>query len=260
MTETITSPHNEKLKLVRRLAERRGRERERLFAAEGEDLLEAGLATGRQPALVLVRADAELAPDPTGEVVAVDGELLDAVSSLGSGTRVISLWALPAGAPDLAGGRCVYLHGVGDPGNVGAIARSAAGLWAARVVLGPGSADPYSPKAVRAAMGATFALPPARGEVSQTPAPRLALAAAGGESLDGAIAAARPRTLCLGAERDGLDAQTLAACARVATIVTHEGTESLNVAASAAIALHRISSAAAGGDTARIGGSGPSDA
>jgi DNA topoisomerase VI subunit B len=50
---TVTSPHNEKLKLVRRLRERKHRERESLFVAEGEDLLEAGLQAGQEPELVL---------------------------------------------------------------------------------------------------------------------------------------------------------------------------------------------------------------
>ena len=52
----IASPHNEKLKLVRKLRERKHREREGLFATEGEDLVEAGLAAGAEPRFVLVAA------------------------------------------------------------------------------------------------------------------------------------------------------------------------------------------------------------
>ena len=87
----------------------------------------------------------------------VEPDLLDAVSTLGSGTRVIGVykqrWAEPAG--DVL----VYLHGVEDPGNVGTIIRSAHALADATVVLGPGTADPYSPKAVRASMGSIFSAP-----------------------------------------------------------------------------------------------------
>jgi TrmH family RNA methyltransferase len=82
----IESPHNEKLKLVRKLRDRKHREREGLFATEGEDLLEAGLAAGAEPRFVLVAAGSGLA----GEEVA-PGLLAD-VSSLGSGTRVIAVW------------------------------------------------------------------------------------------------------------------------------------------------------------------------
>src|SRR3954451_23876440 len=140
----IRSPDNDKLKTIRKLHDRRWREKLDLFAAEGEDLVEAAW----QPEFVLVAGED------------VEPELLDEVSTLGSGTRVIGVyrrrWSEPSG--DLS----VYLHGVGDPGNVGAVIRSAHALCDGPVVLGPGCADPFSPKAVRASMGSLFARPPAR--------------------------------------------------------------------------------------------------
>lgn len=230
----ITSKDNEKLKLVRKLRERRHRRREGLFVAEGEDLLEAGVASGREPELVLSAAGSGLG----GEEVAP--ELLDAVSALGSGTRVISVWRQAWADP--AGPVCVYLDGIGDPANVGAVIRTAHALVAGTVVLGPGCADPYSPKAIRASMGSALAQPLARAEIGATPRPRLALTAHGGEP---PAATRPPLTLCLGAEREGLAEPVLAACDRRWTIPLRAGgAESLNVAAAAAIALGRISSAA----------------
>lgn len=230
----IVSSDNERLKRVRKLQTRKWREHERAFVTEGEDLLQAGRAAGWEPLDVLVPAESEI------EGTEVEPDLLDGVSTLGSGTRVIAVWGLPEAA---ASGPVVYLHGVADPGNVGSIVRTAASLSGARVVLGPGSADPYSPKAVRATMGALFANPPTRGELADAPAPRLALVAHGGDGLDRAIASlgAEP-TLCLGGERDGLGADVLASCDASATIPLRAGAESLNVAAAAAIALERISS------------------
>jgi RNA methyltransferase, TrmH family len=229
----ISSPQNEKLKLVRKLRERKHREREELFATEGEDLVEAGLAAGAEPRFVLVAAGSGLAGEE------VEPELLAEVSSLGSGTRAIAVW--PLAWRELAEAPCVYLHEVGDPGNVGTIIRTAHALLDGSVVLGPGCADPFSPKAVRASMGSIFARPPAKGELGETPAPRVALVAHGGaglEALDGA------GTLCLGAEREGLPATVLAGCDAEATIpLRADGAESLNVAAAAAIAAQRISSA-----------------
>jgi TrmH family RNA methyltransferase len=223
----ITSPDNPKLKLIRRLAERRHRSREGLFVAEGEDLVAAARAAGREPELLL-RGGLD-----------VEQRLLDSVSALGSGARVIGVyrqaWAEP-GAD-----RCVYLHAIGDPRNVGAIVRSTDALIDAVVVLGPDCADPYSGAAVRASMGSVFGQPLARGEIDRTPAPRVALVAHGGE----APAGRAPATLCLGAEREGLPERVLAHCERRWTIPLREGgAESLNVAAAAAIALGRISSAA----------------
>jgi RNA methyltransferase, TrmH family len=243
MTDTIQSPANEKLKLVRRLHEGRGRARLGAFVTEGEDLLEAGLAAGREPQFVLVR-ESSVDTEALAGAIPVADDLLDKVSTLGSGTRVIAVWGLPPDEP-VAAGPCVFLDGVTDPGNVGAVVRSAAALCGARVVLGPGSADPYSPKAVRAAMGAVHSHPPLPGTIAATPEPRLALAAHAGESLDAEIERLRPATLVLGAEREGVGAEALAACAGVATIPLHASTESLNVAATAAIGLQRISSIAA---------------
>src|SRR6185312_7205716 len=134
---------------------------------------------------------------------------------------------------------CVYLDGVGDPGNVGAIIRTAHALLDATVALGPDCADPYGPKATRASMGSLFARPPvAVAGVEETPGPRVALIAHGGDDLAGLAGAG---TVCLGAEREGLRAEVVAACDAQVTIPLHGGAESLNVAAAAAVACARMS-------------------
>lgn len=238
--DLITSSDNGRLKLVRKLRESKWREREGLFVTEGEDLLAAGREAGRTPVDVLVPAGSGIAG------VEVEPRLLDAASALGSGTRAIAVWEIPA--PGAAEPPRVYLDGVSDPGNVGTVIRTAAALTGARVALGPGCADPYSPKAARASMGAVLASPPDRAGLAATPTPRLGLVAHGGADLDAAIArlGVEP-TLCLGAERSGLPDEVADACDAKATIPLRGPAESLNVAAAAAIALQRISSLAAGG-------------
>jgi TrmH family RNA methyltransferase len=227
----ITSPQNEKLKLIRKLQRKRVREQEGLFVAEGEDLLAAARAAGREPEELLTIPGADLGG------VEVEPELLDGVSALGSGSRAIGVWRETWA--DSVTGPCVYLHSLSDPGNVGTVIRTAASLVGGTVVLGPGCADPYGPKAVRASMGAVFSQPLLRAELDVTPAPRAALVAHGGEGLDALEGAA---TLVLGAEREGLPAEVADACDAGVTIPLREGAESLNVAAAAAIALHRIHS------------------
>jgi TrmH family RNA methyltransferase len=222
----ITSKDNEKLKLIRKLGERKHRDRERLFVAEGEDLIAAAGAAGRTPEFVL-RAGEDIEP-----------ELLDSVSSLGSGTRVIGVYQQAWRKGD--SGFCVYLHGVGDPGNVGTIIRTAHGLLEAAVIVGPESADPYSPKAVRASMGSVFASPPMRAELGKLAAPVVGLVAHGGEAPDDRPVGA----LALGGERTGLSPEITERCDRLWTIPLQPAVDSLNVAAAAAIALGRISSAA----------------
>ncbi|MGE5407427.1 MAG: TrmH family RNA methyltransferase, partial [Syntrophothermus sp.] len=122
------------------------------------------------------------------------------------------------------------------------IVRTAHALLHATVVLGPECADPYSPKAVRASMGSIFAQPPLRGGVEESPAPRAAMVAHGGAGLDRLTGA---RTLCLGAEREGLPVEVVTRCDVEVTIPLRSGgAESLNVAAAAAIGAQWISSAA----------------
>jgi len=236
----IESPHNEKLKLVRKLRDRKHRERENAFVTEGEDLLEAGLAAGAHPRFVLVAAGSGL----QGEEV--EPALLADLSSLGSGTRVIAVWdrtqLFPHTGKNCVQSPCLYLHGVGDPGNVGTIVRTVDALVGTSVVLGPDCADPFSPKAVRASMGSIFSSPPVQAGIETSPAPRVALVAHGGEELDTLAGAA---TVCLGAEREGLPNAVVAQCARKVTIPLRPGgAESLNVAAAAAIAAQRLSSLA----------------
>src|SRR5262245_32235161 len=232
---TITSPHNEKLKLIRRLGRRRSRDREGLFIGEGEDLLAAARQAGAEPVELLTAAGEGLGG------IEVDPALLARFSRLGSGTRAIGVWretwAERAQAP------CVYLHGVSDPGNVGTVLRTAHALVGGSMVLGPDCADPYGPHAVRASMGAVFAEPLLRGGVETTPEPRAALVAHGGEPLDALDGVA---TVCLGAEREGLPESVVEQCDVRVTVPLRDQAESLNVAAAAAIALHRIASDAHG--------------
>jgi TrmH family RNA methyltransferase len=137
----------------------------------------------------------------------------------------------------------VYLHGVQDPGNVGSILRSAEAFGASCVVLGKGSADPFSPKAVRASMGAIFAMPVVRALApGDLPGRKLALVPGQGVPVTEA-AAADAYTLMVGAERDGLPEEAVRQADEVAHIPIR--TDSLNAAMAATVALyelgHRIS-------------------
>src|SRR5947208_5412028 len=202
----ITSHHNPRLQAIRRLQ----RKRDGRFVAEGEDLLAAADAAG-WPALERYVAGVDVEP-----------EALAKVSTLGSGTRALAVyeerWASAATGP-----LCVALWGVHDPGNVGTVLRSALAFGAASVAIGPGTADPYGPKAVRASMGAIFSVPLARvRSVDALPGERVALVARAGQPLRGRAAA----TIVVGAERTGLPDEVVAACERIAHIPI--ASESLN--------------------------------
>jgi RNA methyltransferase, TrmH family len=222
----ISSPHNEKLKRIRKLRSRRERERTGLFVVEGEDLVGAAVAAGVEPELILVAGED------------VEPELLNAVSTLGSGVRVIGVYRQRWGKP--GGELSVYLHGVADPGNIGTVVRAAHALCDGPVVLGPGCADPYSPKAVRASMGSVFARPPARAELAGLPGMKLALDGGAPTSLAD-LEVRPPVVICLGAERGGLPAQLESEADAGARIpMRPDGPDSLNVAMAATVALYDL--------------------
>src|SRR5690348_16473523 len=235
---TITSHHNAKLKEIRKLSQRRRwRDRAARFVAEGEDLLAAADAAGWEPVERYCAAGSGLPG------VEVEPELLASASGLGSGTRALAVyeerWAAAPAAP-----LCVYLHGVGDPGNVGAVLRSAQAFGASSVAVGPGTADPFGPKALRASMGAVFAVPLARADdVAQLPGSAIALAVGRGEPLAELSPFNRGMrgqnvTLLIGAEREGLPEDLIDAADHVAHIPIE--TDSHNAAMAATIALYEL--------------------
>ena len=129
----ITSPHNDTLTQVRKLAGRKWRDKLGEFVAEGEDLIDG--RRGRGLAGVAAARGRRLRAS-TGEEVAPP--LLAKVSQLGSGTRALAVYP-QRWAPAPAGPLCVALWGVGDPGNVGTVLRSALAFGAGSVALGPGT-------------------------------------------------------------------------------------------------------------------------
>lgn len=238
----ITSSHNQKLKEIRKLRQRRRwRERAGQFVAEGEDLLSVADAEG-WTAIERYAAAGSGLPG-----IEVEASVLASASGLASGTRALAVYE-ERWAPAPVGPLCVYLHGVHDPGNVGAVLRSAAAFGASCVALGPGTADPYSPKAVRASMGAVFAVPLARANaVAGLPGVKIALVPGAGEPLAElwrsshvyvTSSAIGDVTLLVGAEREGLPDEVVARADHLAHIPIR--TDSLNAATAAAIALYEL--------------------
>ncbi|HEY7951821.1 MAG TPA: RNA methyltransferase [Solirubrobacteraceae bacterium] len=230
----ITSPNNSRFKGLRRLRRRRERERAGLFVAEGEDLIVAAHRAGRTAVEGYRAAGTNVGAE---NFIEVEPTVLAEVSSLGSGTRVIGVYEQRfLDAP--VGPLCVYLHGLSDPGNVGTILRAAEAFGASCVALGPGCADPHSPKAVRASMGAIFSVPLAgAATITELPRERVALVAHAGTPL-GALTVERPLTLLIGAEREGLPEEVVSACDHVAHIPIRS--ESLNAAMAATIGMYEM--------------------
>ena len=222
----IRSAANPRLKLVRKLASARQRQKLGLFAVEGEDLVEAGLAAGLEPVELLVAGEN------------VSAEALATVSTLPHPSRRIAVFRradLPRFTSARVSDTGLALWRVGDPGNLGTILRVADGLGPAFVALSNGCADPTGPKALRASMGSVFRVP--LGDFAEAPGRRVALVAHNGVDLAAADISG-PLTFVLGAERAGLPESVAAACDLRASIPLEPGVESLNVGTAAAIALY----------------------
>ncbi|TAK45734.1 MAG: RNA methyltransferase [Betaproteobacteria bacterium] len=250
----IRSRDNERLRRWRKLTtSARARRSERRALLEGVHLVEALLASGRRPETLIVsesglarREIAALVETSGLQPVALADELFEMLADTETPTGIAAEIALPGAQPDLAAARgCVVLEGVQDAGNVGAILRSAAAFAAGDVVLGPGCADAWSPKVLRAGMGAHFSLNiesrsdlgAALDEFGGTIACTLVRAGIplGKTDLRGRIG------WIFGGEGQGVSMALAARAALSVTIPMAGVAESLNVAAAAAICFYERS-------------------
>jgi TrmH family RNA methyltransferase len=208
---------------VRALQRKKERDETGLFACEGEDLCDAALAAGLEPVELLIAGDN------------VEADLLAGVSTLPHPARAIGVFRsadLPRGSRDA----CLALWRLADPGNVGTLIRSA-DAFGACVATSEGCADPLGQKALRASAGAIFRVPLVGW--NDLPGRRVALDMRGDVSLADADLA-RPVSIVVGAEREGLPDELLAECDEVVSIPMAGEAESLNVAAAGAIALYEL--------------------
>jgi TrmH family RNA methyltransferase len=184
MIRDIAGRQNHTVKLARKLQKKKHRRERGLLVGEGMDLLLAAVAGGadvrevllrrellselpaglRKQAAASVPSNPDTAPAAGGglNVGVCDQETLDYASSLGGSSDVIFIGAQPVrhlSELDLGTELTFFLDAVGDPGNVGTLVRSAVAFGLGGVICSPGTADPYSPKALRAGMGAQFSLP-----------------------------------------------------------------------------------------------------
>ncbi len=140
----------------------------------------------------------------------------------------------------------LYLEGVQDPGNLGAIIRSAAALGGHRVLLSADCADPFHPAALRGSAGTVFRIPIERGvaavelidEVRFSGGEAWAAGSGGVEMREWRPSS--PVVLCLGAEGPGLSQQTIEAADGIVTVALGNEVESLNVAVAAGILLEHL--------------------
>lgn len=247
MAERVTSRANPLLVHIRRLAASRARRYEAgEFLGDGGKLLEEALRWGAALTAVVYTPETALPPLPEGvRTVEVPPDVMRSVSPMESPQGVLFLARIPSVTPPerLPVGRCLALEGVQDPGNVGTILRTADAFQADGLLLLPGCADPYSPKTVRASMGAVFRLPVwscSLGELAALAADAglpLVGAALREDTADARDVDLRRAVMLVGSEGRGLSPEALAACTRTVRIPMGPRCESLNAAVAAAVLL-----------------------
>lgn len=246
--EKITSRKNPLLTKIRKLAAGGSRDRRETgeYLGDGTKLLEEALKWGAPLTAVVVSEGLELPPLPDQvRSVQVPRDVMETISPMKSPQGALFLAKLPDTAPPerLEGGRYLVLDGVQDPGNVGTIWRTADALGADGVLLVGSCADPYSPKTVRATMGACFRLPVYETDVDGLCAllerSRLPLSATAlrDDTVSLEKAQLSRGAVVIGSEGRGVSPQLLARCGQTIKIPMRERCESLNAAAAAAIVL-----------------------
>jgi len=256
----ITAPDNPLLRRLRRLADspRACRDAGRTLA-EGVHVIEAALAAGalvmtlvtrggahaRRTAETAELVDRVLATSQTASGfrhVELPAALYDALSPVEHGAGVLAEIAIADRPwPAHLAEDVVYLDGVQDPGNVGTLLRTAAAAGVHHVVVGEGSAFAWSPKVMRAAMGAHFALvvydAAPLADVLRAFRGTVCAADVEGEEIYAASWGRGPTLWLFGAEGQGLGAAARAAAQCRLRIPLAAGVESLNVGAAAAVCL-----------------------
>ena len=229
------------------MREGRLRRAERRVVVEGPHLIAAVLAAGLKP-VAMLGTEAALAKPEVASLVrqsrltpvvlssAVFGVIADAETPPGIAAEI----AIPELNRE---GSAVFLEGVQDAGNVGAIIRSAAAFGAGTLIVDRQCADPWSPKVLRAGMGGHFAI-----GILQVDDLGAAIAAFGGRTICTVVHGGRPLrdadlsgriAWAFGAEGAGLSADILSRASERVTIPMASG-ESLNVAAAAAVCLYEV--------------------
>lgn len=250
----ISSRHNPKLKDIRRLRRSKGDH----ALLEGPHLIGEAVAAGHE--LETVLATPAWLETPEGRRLArhlpiapleIEPPLLEELTDSDSPRGILAVARLPRSGtgslPVRAGGVYLFLDGLQDPGNLGALARVAEAAGAAGLALSPGTAHPNHPRALRASAGSLLRLPVA--VAAEAAALDRHLAAVGprwmalvpreGEdlwraSLDGTL------VLALGAEGPGLSPSLLERADLRLTISIEPPVESLNATVAAALVLFEV--------------------
>ena len=251
----IVSRQNQKIKDIRRLKRCKGAR----SLLEGHHLIAEAISSGLALDYVLITPEfshslegSALAQSASGvEIFEVDSKVLDSIADTDSPRGVLAVAALPRhgveAVPHRNEGLFLYVDGIQNPGNLGALARSAEAFSVQAIVLSPSCVYPNHPRALRASAGSLLRVPVAIDVEPDDLAMRLdrlganwlALAPEGGIVID-AVERARSYVLAVGAEGRGLSEKVERHAHQRVTIPIESPVESLNATVATSIALYEL--------------------
>ncbi len=255
--QQITSVQNAQIRALRALKEKKERLAAGCFLVEGSKMVEEALAHVKVRTVVVDAArlpahqalvDRLLAAD--ADVLCVPVHVLEAVCDTKTPQGIAAAVALPLRADEPEGNLWVALDGVQDPGNVGTILRTADAAGFHGMLLGPGCADPFGSKALRATMGSIFRVPVwAVDDLAEA----LALwrqrgyavlsAELGGQAFFSRGRMPEKQVLVIGSEGGGISPAVSAVATHRLALPMRGGAESLNAAVAAGIMIYGLANA-----------------
>jgi TrmH family RNA methyltransferase len=244
----IESRANERVKEARKLLLRKERKESGLHLIESEKLVREAISSGADIVSCFIEETLAFAPPESAIVCTVTRAVMESLCESQSPQGIVAVVKTPDLTPPerYPEGLLLVLDGVQDPGNVGAILRSADAFGARGVLLSPACADVFAPKTLRAAMGSTYHMPIWQGELlpELTKMQKQGILALSGDlrgserlpALSGSVA------LVIGSEGSGVSEEVAAACARY-RLPMRGRAESLNASVAAGVLLYVVSEA-----------------
>ncbi len=252
MKDAISSPQNQHLRVVRSLLQQsKTRLKESAFVAEGARLIEDGLACKQQPKLIVYSQDhskrvAQLLSEfpENAPIYPVEDRLFNFLTDTEHSQGILAVFSKPSLDFPEQLTFALIPDQIRDPGNLGTILRSAEAAGAEIVLLPPGTTDPWSPKVVRAGMGAHFRLPIVQTNWEEietiTSQTQVYLAEMEGSLTYWQADFRQPTTLLIGGEASGASPEGVALSKTSLRIPMQGQSESLNAAISASILLFEV--------------------
>ncbi len=244
----IESRSNERVKEARKLLQRKERKASGLHLIESDKLVREAIVSGAKVHRLFLEDGAAFSTPENANVLLVTRSVLESLCESQTPQGVVAVVETPSLTPPQAylNGLIVVLDGVQDPGNVGAILRSADAFGASGVLLSPACADVYAPKTLRAAMGSTYHLSVWQGELTNELAK---MKQSGFTLLCGDLHGAetlpklsRSVALVIGSEGSGVSADVADLCERY-RLPMRGRAESLNASVAAGVLLYVVSGA-----------------